>query len=116
MNFFLCVETVAPQEVPLPEGDSCAQARCTGCCHQPGCPCSDHHQVITGRRFGILPVGRMDIGDPSRVVNVMRQNFWNLIHTKAPPQEDPEPAVQAKQCSPVTIRRFIRADGLKDWT
>jgi hypothetical protein len=36
------------------------------------------------------------------------------IHTSAPPQDDPDPAVQAKQCSPVTTRRIFRSNGLKD--
>jgi hypothetical protein len=37
-----------------------------------------------------------------------------LNHTKAPAQEDPDPAAQAKQCSPVTIRRERKSGTLKD--
>ncbi len=37
-----------------------------------------------------------------------------MIHTNAPPQEDPAPDVQAKQCSPVTILRFKSASGFKE--
>jgi hypothetical protein len=36
------------------------------------------------------------------------------VQAKAPAQEDPHPAVQAKQCSPVTIRRDRRSGTLKD--
>jgi hypothetical protein len=35
-------------------------------------------------------------------------------HTKDPAQEDPDPAVHPKQCSPVTIRRRLKSESLKD--
>jgi hypothetical protein len=38
----------------------------------------------------------------------------SLDYTNAPPQDDPDPAVHPKQCSPVTIRRIRKSFGLKD--
>ncbi len=66
--------------------------------------------------MGIFPIRRVHVREEGLVILVLgdkRQKGIHSIYTKAPAQDEPEPAVQAKQCSPVTILRFIKISGVK---
>ena len=70
------VEAIAAQQVPLDQRDPGSQSRRTGCGHQAGRSRTDHDQVVSRGRFGIGPVGGVDVVDKRSVVHVVREDLF----------------------------------------
>src|SRR6266481_938647 len=99
------VQAVAAHEMPLNQRHARAQNRRPGCRYQAGGPCSHHYQAVPSCRFWIHPVRGMNIFDQSFIEFVSRLHLQHVrrIHCRLPPQLEPAPAVQPKQCLSVAM-------------
>src|SRR5437660_9049560 len=66
------IETVSAQKVLLNERDLRPKSRRPRRTHQSGRPRPDDHEIVAGRRGGILPIRGVHIGQESRIMRVSR--------------------------------------------
>jgi hypothetical protein len=77
------IEAVASKKMPFYKGNLCSKSCCTGRCHETSRARSNYDKVITLRRFGILPVLRMDVGNQFEIVLIFGLNHYLLAHQTA---------------------------------
>src|SRR5437867_864914 len=66
------IKTVSAQKVLLNDRNLRPKSRRPGRSHQSGRPRPDDHEIVAGRRGGILPIRGVHIGQESRIVRVSR--------------------------------------------
>src|SRR5882724_11038218 len=72
------IETVPAQERLLDQGNLRSET-CRACRgYQPSGPRADDDKIVAGRRGGILPIGRVNIGNEARVVRIGRREHDRL--------------------------------------
>src|SRR3989442_15632729 len=66
------IETVPAQERLLDQGNLRSETCCACRRYQPSRPRADDHEIVAGRRGGILPIRGVHIGQESRIVRISR--------------------------------------------